>query len=320
MKRIFATVLTVAVLGASIFAFIACGNIDGEYDIYAPDGAPVLALADMWGENAGDAELNYGVIAETDVQTKMKSGSADFIVAPLNVGASIHAAYKRGDAPYDYKLLNVTSWGVIYFTTNEEGYKTHEECGTAIEFLSQFDGKSLSTIGLAAIPGKTAEYLFEYADADVAISGSEAAAIKQSYATGTSMTAIFAEPAITGVNISTGGSVTVLASVSDVYREITGKDFPMAGLFVRADVLEKDPETVKTIDARVRESVEELDSNVGEVAAKAENIDGFTLTAAVIEKAYTKMNVKYKNADDSKADVETLLGHIGAPCDDSLFA
>ncbi len=321
MKKIITMILIVSVLGVCAFAFAACGKeAAGKYVLYAPDGAPVLALADMWGENVGDAEFEYGVIAETEVRKKMASGNADFIVAPVNVGAEIHSAYERGKTPYDYKLLNVTSWGVIYFTTNQDGYKTREECETVNEFLLQFEGKSVSTIGRAAIPGKTVEYLFDYAGAEVTLNGSEAAAIKQSYATGADMTAIFAEPAITAVNGATGNSVTVLASVSDIYKEVTGKDFPMSGLFVRADVLENDAKTTEAVDKRTESSVAEFNDNIDEVSVKAEEIDGFTLTAAAIKNAYTKMNVRYKNADGSKADVETLLGHIGASCDDSLFA
>ena len=324
MKKIITILLTVvAVLGISAFAFTACGGNEpaGKYDVFAPDGAPVLALADMWGENAGDAELNYGVIAETDVNAKMVSGEADFIVAPINVGASVHAGYASGKMPYDYKLLNVTSWGVIYFTTNEDSYKTREQCADADEFLSQFDGKTMSTIGLAAIPGKTVQYLFGEAGADVTLNGADATVIQQSYVKGDATTAIFAQPAITGVQSSKGeDAVTVLASVSDIYKEVTGKDFPMAGLFVRADVLENDPEAVSAVDARVKSSVEAFNGNIDEVSVKAESIEGFSLKAAVIKKAYDKMNVAYKNSEGSKSDVHTLLANIGAPCDDGLFA
>ncbi len=323
MKKIIVTVLAiVAVFCLSAFAFTACGETEkGVYDIFAPDGAPVLALADMWGEDTENAELNYGVIGESEVNTKMKSGEADFIAAPINIGASIHAAYKSGGTPYDYKLLNVTSWGVIYFTTNEDRYKTREECASAAEFLSQFDGKTMSTIGLAAIPGKTVQYLFGEAEASVTLNGSDATVIQQSYVKGDATTAIFAEPAITGVRTKAGeDSVKVLASVSDIYKEITGKDFPMSGLFVRSDVLENDPDAVKAVDERVKSSVEKFNSNIDEVSAKAESIEGFSLKAAVIKKAYDKMNVAYKNSDGSKGDVETLLTKIGAPCDDDLFA
>lgn len=187
-----------------------------DYTLYAPDGAPVLALADMWGEDFtygtdGSADITYAVTAESNVSALMTSGEADFIVAPINVGAQIHAGYKAGNMQYDYKLVNVTSWGVIYFTTNTDEYESRSEFADTVdgakEFLSQFDGKTISTIGLAAIPGKTVQYLFEQADADVTVNGSDASTIQQSYIAKDPMTAIFAEPAITATNIRlTSGS------------------------------------------------------------------------------------------------------------------
>lgn len=324
MKKFIAIVLLAAVVTGCAFAFAACGDGADVYEFYAPDGAPVLALADMWGENFefgddGTAEMKYSVINEANVLARMTDGSAEFIVAPLNVGANVHSGYAAGKMKYDYKLLNVTSWGVLYFTTNEDSYKTRAECADAEEFLAQFDGTSVSTIGEAAIPGKSVEYLFGEAGAEVTLNGSEATVIQQSYLKGDNVTAIFAEPAITGTNAN-GGNVTVLASVSEIYKEITGNDFPMSGVFVRADVLESEPELVEAVDARVKTSTEKFISDTSAVAEKAAAIEGFSLKAPVIVKAKDKLNVAYKDAAASKADVEKLLGNIGAPCDDGLFA
>ena len=332
MRKVLTICALVLALAVSAFAFTACDNGSdaetGSYNIYAPDGAPVLALADMWGEDftygdGSSADMTYTVTAETNVSALMSGGEADFIVAPVNVGAQIHAGYKAGNTPYDYKLVNVTSWGVVYFTTNSDEYKTRDEFAEgregAKEFLMQFDGGEMSTIGLAAIPGKSVQFLFSEAGADVTLNGADATLIQQSYVKGDSTTAIFAQPAITGVQ-SQGKTVTVLASVSDIYRELTDKDFPMAGMFVRSDILEKSPELVAAVDARVKTSVEKFNSDIAEVAAKAASIEGFSLKAPVIEKAYDKLNVAYKNSEDSAEDVQTLLANIGAACDDELFA
>ena len=330
MKKIFTAALLISVLVFSVSAFAACNEnkVTGSYNLYAPDGAPVLALADMWGEDfsydgGSTADMTYTVTGEANVNALMLSGDADFIVAPINVGAQIHSGYKAGNAQYDYKLVNVTSWGVVYFTTNSDVYKARDEFADTVEgakeFLMQFDGTAMSTIGLAAIPGKSVEYLFDEAGAEVEMNGADATTIQQAYIKGDSMTAIFAQPAITGVQ-SQGSSVTVLASVSEVYHELTGKDFPMAGLFVRADILEEQPKLVDAIDESVSVSVEKFNTEIDTVAEKAAAIEGFSLKAPVIKKAYDKLNVAYKDADAAKSDVETLLNNIGAVCDDDLFA
>ena len=333
MKKTILAITIVLALALSVFAFTACGDeapVGGKYSLYAPDGAPVLALADMWGEdftygdNDSVADITYAVTGESNVAQLMSSGEADFIVAPINVGAQIHAGYAADKTEHDYKLVNVTSWGVIYFTTNTDDYKARSEYAAGAEgakqFLAQFDGSTMSTIGAAAIPGKSVEYLFGQAGADVTMSGADVSVIQQAYVKGDATTAIFAQPAITGVQSSAGvDAVTVLASVSDVYKDITGRDFPMSGLFVRADVLEDAPELVEAVDARIKTSVEKFNSDIGTVADKAATIEGFSLKAPVIKKAYDKLNVAYKDSEASKSDVETLLGNIGAACDDALF-
>ncbi len=327
MKKSVLSIALAAVLAVSVLAFTAC---DDAVRIYAPDGAPVLALADMWGEDisveGNTRATEYTVTGESNVSTLMTNGDADFIVAPLNVGANIHAGYEAGKMNYDYKLLNVTSWGVVYFTTNSDEHKSRSEFAEgrdgAIEFLGQFDGDTLSTIGLAAIPGKSAQYLFSQAGADVTLNGADATVIQQSYIKGEDMTAVFAQPAITGTQTQAaqqGHSLTVLGSVSEIYEEITGHAFPMAGMFVRADVLEDDPELVEAVNARVKSSVEKFASDTQTVAEKAEGIEGFSLKAAVIVKAKDTLNVAYKNAADSKSDVEALLANTGSSCDDKLF-
>lgn len=332
MKKLFAVISIILALAVPAAVFTACGEDPSSvsYTLYAPDGAPVLALADMWGEdftydNDTVADIEYNVTGEADVATCMSSGKADFIIAPINVGAQIHAGFKAGNMQYDYRLVNVTSWGVLYFTTNADGYKARGEFAAgadgAKQFLMQFDGTDMSTIGRAAIPGKSVEYLFSQAGADVTLNNSDATTIQQAYIKGDDTTAIFAQPAITGVQSGYGDdAVTVLASVSDIYTELTGKEFPMAGLFVRTDILAAYPELIDSIDARVKTSVEKFNSDIDAVAEKAESINGFSLKAAVIKKSYDKLNVRYKDSDGAKSDVETLLGNIGAACDDSLFA
>lgn len=319
-KRIFISVLTfVTACILSICALTACGN--PKYSFVVPDGVTVAIFADMWGTNFEFEDeidrLDYSVVTEANIAAQFTEG-IEFVVAPINVGASIHKAAKQNKTPYDYKLMNVTSWGVLYYVTTESGYATYEESASANDFLSQFDGKTVQTIGITAIPGKATEYLFDEVGADVTLEGSDASTIQTQIARGDKITAVFAEPAITALK-NTGKEFTVLGSVSDVYTEIAGSEFPMAGLFVRSDVCENNQKLVNAVNDRVSKSVEAFRNNIDTVAQKVESIPNCSVKAAALKNAKDRINVKYKNSADSKNAVQTLLNNIGAPVDDDLF-
>ncbi|MBO7736669.1 MAG: hypothetical protein J6S22_02400 [Clostridia bacterium] len=324
-------ILTALLIGAlsCVFPFVlsACAptnEVPTDVSIVAPTGAPFVALADMWGDDVEDVKITYEVITENNVREKMISGQADFIIAPINVGNAVHAAYKNGDTRYDYKLMNVTSWGVLYLVTNDSTLKTRAECASLQEFMAQFAQKEVLTIGEAAIPGKTAQYLFTQAEVDVTLSGRDATAIQQQFVSATAesapTTAVFAQPAITGtVANAVNKPVKVLASISEIYQEVTGEDFPMAGMFVRSDFYAQYPEFVAEVNEEVKESVEELNEDVEKVAQKIARMENPPVPAAILPRAYDKMNVKFKTSAQSKEAVKALLANIGGAAADDLF-
>ena len=315
MKKILVIIAVIASLAISIVALTACNPINpGNYNLVAPDGAPIAALADMWDEDFGDADITYAITAETNLNAEFAKGT-EFIVAPINLGANMHNAAKADATKYDYKLMNVTSWGVLYIVSNETGYEVFDD--NAEEFLDQFDGKTVETIGRQAIPGKAVEYLFGDAGASVSLLASDATTLQQKIMSGTSVTAVLGEPAITALKAN-GATFDVLGSVSDVYNAVTGDDFPMAGLFVRADVAEENSGLVSAINDRIATSVKAFNDDPETVGNKA-NEAGSTLKGAVLKNAAPKMNVKFKNSADSKSAVTKLLTNIGVAVDDSLF-
>lgn len=303
-----------------------CGTTVNSYSLVAPDGAPIAALANMWGETLDDVTLDYRITAEENINAEFAKGT-EFIVAPINLGANIHNAAQADKTKYDYKLMNVTSWGVLYIVTTESEYISEADALNAESFLKQFDGKSITTIGRQAIPGKTVEYLLNEVGAEGAtLEPSNASTIQSRIANGDKFTAVLGEPAITALKRTLGNddnkdkniNLRVLCSVSNVYYEITGNEFPMAGMFVRADIAESDAKAVESINARVAESVDSFNADP-EAAGNKASAAGSTLKGAVLKDAASKMNMRFKNSADSATAVTSLLANIGITADESFY-
>ena len=307
--------LCVCVLSAGLL--FGCGETPaGTYSVVAPDGAPMAALADMWGENVGDNTLDYTITAESNLNAEFAKGT-EFIVAPVNLGANIHNAAQSDKTKYDYKLMNVTSWGVLYIVTTESEYKSEADSLNPSAFLAQFDGRTVTTIGLQAIPGKTMDHLFEQAGADVTLTGSDAAAIQQQLKRGDDVTAVLGEPAITALK-KQKADFRVLCSVSDVYYEMTGDELPMAGMFVRADIAKANAAAVNAINDRVSVSVDKFNADPADAGNKAAAA-GSTLKGEILEDAAPKMNMRFKNSADSAEAVTSLLAKIDVMVDESFY-
>ena len=107
MKKIIAVIFSLMMLLTA-----ACAGAD-EYVIVAPSGAPAIAVAGVWAENADTVKtINADTIAEA-----FGSNQADFIVAPINAGAKLFKAGKS-----TYRLAAVITWGNLVFASKAEGF------------------------------------------------------------------------------------------------------------------------------------------------------------------------------------------------------
>jgi len=111
--------------------FFYDGTADGtcaksELSVYAPDGAPALAIAkyinDGYDFGTG-LTVNYNIIANAQVPAQLvvgayRSGNADIIVLPVNAASKF---YNSDDNAQDnYKLVSVITHGNFYILSTEE--------------------------------------------------------------------------------------------------------------------------------------------------------------------------------------------------------
>ena len=139
MKKIVIIILTV-ITASFVWAFAGC-DTDTSLQVYVPDGAPALAVANIISEGkAGGVKAEVTVSTGDDVVSKCASGQADIALVPTN------AAVRLCSVNPSYSLFTVNVWGLLYVI----GYRN-------VQSLAELAGANVASIGL----GNTGEYLFK---------------------------------------------------------------------------------------------------------------------------------------------------------------
>lgn len=131
--------------------------------VYAPDGAPALALAGLMAgaiDVSGAAEaINYNIVNATTIKTYVtgESPAADICILPVNLAANLLGTGEK------YSMLGTVTHGNLYILSA----KTEEEI--TADNISSLRGKTVGVINLAEVPGLTLKlilnkYNIEYSE------------------------------------------------------------------------------------------------------------------------------------------------------------
>lgn len=122
------------------------GTISGQYTVYAPDGAPALALAGAIAD--GNTHFAYHIVNANGIVTTVTgeeaAKNADFCILPSNA-----AAQKLGTAE-KYTMLGVVTHGNMYFLRANTLLPD-----LTAENLSALVGKKVGVVQLENVPGLT---------------------------------------------------------------------------------------------------------------------------------------------------------------------
>ncbi|MDE6676474.1 MAG: hypothetical protein K2K12_02010, partial [Clostridia bacterium] len=143
MKKIISLFAAAAVCGACVFGAVACGNSEDKYTVYAPDGAPALALVNAISQS--DEDFAYHIVDSGLIQAQVtgKTPKADFCILPLNLASKLLG---NGET---YQMLGTVTNGNLYFlTTAGESIKPENIQTTLI-------GKTVGVVQLPNVPGLT---------------------------------------------------------------------------------------------------------------------------------------------------------------------
>ena len=173
MKK-FGRIFSFALAAVAAVGLAACGGKGDNGDkgnapdvtVYAPDGAPALAIAKMLAEDTADDGVTYKVVQAASIAgfVDFKDGqkNADICILPLNL-----ASKKLGDGS-KYQLLGAVTHGNIYMlSTDETGYSQAN--------LSALVGKTVGVVQLNNVPGLTFQAVLKAANVPYQIVGNDGA-------------------------------------------------------------------------------------------------------------------------------------------------
>ncbi len=130
---------------AGAFSLFACKDKpdEGEISVYAPDGAPALALAQVMAEDTAEDGVSYRIVPPsliaTKVSAKEESKNADLCVLPITAASKLLGKGER------YQMLGTLTHGNLYLIAKEG----------KIEDLSALVGKTVGVLQINEVPGLT---------------------------------------------------------------------------------------------------------------------------------------------------------------------
>ena len=132
-------------------------DTDKTYSVYAPDGAPALALVNAIEDKA--EKFEYHVVDSSTIQTYVtgEEPAADFCILPLN------AASKVLGTGTVYKMLGTVTNGNLFFLSAEDNEDLTQDN------ISTLVGKSVGVVQLPNVPGLTLQAVLNKYDIDYQI-------------------------------------------------------------------------------------------------------------------------------------------------------
>ena len=295
----------VACIIAGLTLCLACGfascNDNADITVYAPDGAPALALAKLLKEDSKDDGVTYRIVnpqtVTTTVTYKDENKNADLCVLPLT-DATQYLGEKDG-----YQLLGVVTHGNLYILSQDQ---------TQITDVSAFSGEEIGVLQLQKTPGQVFKSILQNNGVtDVTLTnitgGGEVGALQNvKYY-------VLAEPAVTAQK---GKGFHIVGNVQTLYGGESG--FPQAVLVAKTSLIEEKPTFIKEFVQDVQSSASWLTTATGEeivsaVSSHTESGYQTTLKAQLLQpQTLARCGVYFTQAKDAKTEIERFLQDVSA--------
>lgn len=324
MKKLLTLFLAFAAVVFGSFGFASCGgkteNTENlTVDVYAPDGAPALALARLMDEEMKfGAATSYNVVPATTIQTYVTGDqpAAELAVLPVNDAASLLG---KGDK---YQMLGVVTHGNLFILSKSTGVEIDPE--NAAEILK---GKKIGSLQLNNFVGfalRTVlnKYGVEY---EIRQNKEETNDTQKAYlyeVVPTEITPaakfdymIAAEPAVSAKVKGTEGKLKIVGNLQSLYGE---KGYPQAVLAAKTEFIRNNAKYVSDFTAAVSAAADWLtaEETTAERVVNAvsshlpsgttPSFNAKNLTREVIKNCA----VRYETAESAKKRVNAFLAEI----------
>lgn len=102
-----------------------------EYSFVMPDGAPAISVAKLLNDEddlSTGKKINYSVVASDVIKANLVKGTADIILAPVNLASKLYKAHNEND---HYVMVSVITHGNFYIMSTEK-ISINDLCGKQI--------------------------------------------------------------------------------------------------------------------------------------------------------------------------------------------
>lgn len=311
MKKFLTALLSAAVIAVSAIGFTACNRKGAGINVYVPDGAPALAIAQLMAEDMQfGKEVSYHVVDAESITSNVTyedmNKNADLCVLPVN-----EASKFLGDGS-KYKMLGTVTHGNLYIVSAKESATL-----TADNFSEEISGKKVGVVQMAKFPGALTKLVLS--EHGVSKSSVTLQAVQPAQVTGVDSGCdyfVIPEPAAStrvgnaDLNLKIAGSLQELSPGENGY--------PQAVLVAKNSLIESDGEFISQFTSAISAGAEwllkeEVTSETILNAIKAHYPDPDNTTPAfnnLSKNVIINCAVSFVGAADCKAEVKTFLSKL----------
>lgn len=289
------------ILATAALPLAACGGTADTLSVYAPDGAPALALSGMMSKGFDGAE--FTVVAPTTIAAHVSNGDADIAVMPVNAAAAL---YNGG---LGITMLSVNTHGNLYLVGDADDGMT----------LEKLKGARVGVIGQAQVPDLTLRMLLGESGIEYVVSenATEGAVALRYAADGSALMPLFKQGAIDYAFIAEPAATTACAKfdkeivldAQQLWRDAFGSDYPQACVVAKKGVVEKNKKFVDAFLKKLAETEGWAEAHPTEAAETVgAHTDGTGSTLTALDAGIVKRcNIKHVSAADAKSACESFF-------------